>query len=127
MRTKSIIAALALSGAALFAGVAPAQAGTSGTTASYVGGIQYWNSGYGGSTYTVTTAGTCDDSLDRDYYLNQVTSSWNDKISSFRGYSNCGETLYENGGYGGSTYGIYTSSSYVGNAMNDRASSITFH
>ncbi|MFF0477176.1 hypothetical protein [Streptomyces sp. NPDC004284] len=127
MRRKSIIAALALSGAALFAGVAPAQAGEAGTTATYVGGIQYWDSGYGGSTYTVTTSGTCDDSLDTDYSLSQVASAWNDGISSFRGYSNCGETLYEHGGFGGATYGIYTSSSYVGDAMNDRASSITFH
>ena len=57
-------------------------------------------------------------------YTNLGSIGWDNRISSFRSYSNCRTAIFANTNYGGSSYGYYTNSSYVGSAMNDQASSI---
>lgn len=55
--------------------------------------------------------------------------SWDNRISSFKAFANCGAKLFENTYFGGSAYpgsGFYVQSSNVGVAMNDRASSVQF-
>lgn len=64
-----------------------------------------------------------------DGNLNDVDHSssdmaFDDRISSFQGYSNCWVTLFENRNFGGASVGPRSSMSYVGDAMNNRASSI---
>lgn len=49
---------------------------------------------------------------------------WNDRVSSFQGYNNCDTKLYQNGDLTGATYGPTTATNYVGDTMNDQASSL---
>jgi hypothetical protein len=91
--------------------------------ASTVIGIFYENSGYGGASYVASV------SQNGCYgyahgYTNLGSIGWDNRISSFRSYSNCRTAIFANTSYGGASYGYYTNSSYVGNAMNDQASSI---
>jgi hypothetical protein len=73
------------------------------------------------------TGGTCTASTsDLDFYVNSMPGGWNDVISSFHSYANCYTKLYEDNNRTGATYGYVGDSSYVGNAMNDRASSISW-
>lgn len=51
---------------------------------------------------------------------------WNDRITSFKSYENCATKLWENT-FSGSSYGFCVNSTYVGAAMNDRASSMQFN
>jgi hypothetical protein len=53
-----------------------------------------------------------------------VPLGWNDVISSFRSFSNCQTVLFEDINFGGSTTQKTVDLSFVGKAMNDRASSI---
>ena len=95
--------------------------------ATYVVGIFFQHSNYQGATYTITAGGTCTSTLsDTDFSLASMASGWNDVVSSFKCYANCYCKIYEHTNFGGATYGYYSSSSYVGAAMNDRCSSITF-
>ncbi|RCH66947.1 hypothetical protein DT019_20395 [Streptomyces sp. SDr-06] len=114
----------ALAGLATPASAAPAAASAHLGPAATVIGIEFVDANYQGATYTVT-GGTCTATTsDVDYYINSMPSGWNDVISSFRSYANCYTKLYENSNRWGSTYGFVGDSSYVGDAMNDRASSI---
>lgn len=56
-----------------------------------------------------------------------IGSAWYGRVSSFLGYSNCQVKIFENTNFGGASYGFYGSSSYVGDAMNDRTKSVQFH
>jgi hypothetical protein len=71
-----------------------------------------------------TASSGCGTDSGWDWELGNLGTSWNDRISSFKSFSDCSTKLYEDADYGGSTYGYYVNSSYVGAAMNDRASSI---
>lgn len=84
------------------------------------------NSNYTGDTFQFTGSSPCDTSSDLDRQAN-IPLSFNDRTSSFRSYSECQTRIYENTNYGGASYGAYTNSSYVGDAMNDRASSVRFY
>ena len=75
----------------------------------------YEDADYGGSTLTVY-ADTCSG-------WNNMTTGWNDRVSSARTGS-CGITLYEHYNLTGSYLKInYPGTAYVGTAMNDQASS----
>ena len=98
------------------------------TFASVVVGIEYANLNYGGSTLSMTASGRCDYSLDVDYRFPSLPSGWNDRISSFRSYSNCAQQLFRGTSFtGGALTNIVSSLSYVGAAANDQASSVTFN
>ena len=98
------------------------------TFASVVVGIEYADLNYGGASLSMTAPGRCDNSMDVDYRFSSLPSGWNDRISSFRSYSNCAQQLFRGTSYsGGALTNIVSSLSYVGSAANDQASSITFN
>ena len=91
-------------------------------------GIEYADLNYGGGSLSMTASGGCDYSLDVDYRFPSMPSGWNDRISSFRSYSNCAQQLFAAINFqGGALTGITSSMSYVGPSANDRASSVTFN
>lgn len=83
----------------------------------------YQDVNYSGLNYTFTASTGCDTSPDIDFSYADL-GTWSDRISSFIGHNNCQVTLYVNSNFGGATYGPYTSSTWVGSAMNDLASSM---
>jgi hypothetical protein len=98
------------------------------TFSSVVVGIEYADLNYGGASLSMTAPGRCDYSLDVDYRFASMPSGWNDRISSFRSYSNCAQQLFRGTSYtGGALTNIVSSMSYVGSAANDQASSVTFN
>jgi hypothetical protein len=107
------------------ASAAMARSSGSVTAASTVTAVFYDNSGYGGSTLTATNSGGCDNFSDVDSQ-SLTPAFFNDRTSSFIGYSNCQVRIYENTNYSGASY-YAGSTSYVGNAMNDRMSSQRFY
>ncbi|WP_159047775.1 hypothetical protein [Streptomyces sp. WM6378] len=129
MRSRYVLAVAGVAVAALTGLATPASAATTPATttlgpAATVIGIEFVDANFQGATYTVT-GGTCTATTsDVDFYINSMPGGWNDVISSFRSYANCYTKLYEDNNRTGATYGFVGDSSYVGNAMNDRASSI---
>jgi hypothetical protein len=97
------------------------------TAATVLVGIEYADLNYGGSSVSMYASGRCDDSPDADYRFPTLPTGWNDRISSFRSYSNCAQQLFDTTYYGGALTGIISSLSYVGQSANDRASSVTFN
>lgn len=91
--------------------------------ASTVIGIFYENASYGGASYVASVSQNGCYGYSHGY-TNLGSIGWDNRISSFRSYSNCRTAIFANTNYGGSSYGYYTNSSYVGSAMNDQASSI---
>jgi len=95
--------------------------------ATQVVGIFYKDQNFQGATLSITSGGNCTSTLDdTDFTVASMPSGWNDVISSFRCYANCYCKIYENINFGGASYGYFPSSTFVGSAMNDRTSSITF-
>ena len=96
------------------------------TTADTVIGIDYGNSNFGSSTYTWWTTHTAG-CTDGTSYGGNLPSSWNDEISSARGYGGCNHmNHYENANYGGSMISCrqdWTSCDTMG-VMNDETSSV---
>lgn len=91
--------------------------------ASTVIGIFYEHDNYGGASYVASvTQNGCYGYAHG--YTSLGTLGWDNRITSFRSYSNCKTAIFENTNYGGASYGYYVNSSNVGAAMNDRASSI---
>ncbi len=80
-----------------------------------------------GVYYEVVASGPCDTNADLDWEVANIGSAWNDRVSSFQGYSSCQVRVYENASYGGASYGTYTSTDNVGEAMNDRTTSMRFY
>lgn len=95
--------------------------------ADYVLAKMYDSAGNTGSYLEILFSSPCDTNSDVDYSVSNVGSTWNDRISNWTGYSECQVHIYENSSWGGASCGAYTSSSYVGDAMNDRTTSIRFY
>lgn len=89
-------------------------------------GVDYMDANFGGSTYTWYTAHTAGCS-DGSSYGGNLPPSWNDQISSARGYAGCHDMVhYENANYGGSSrdcHQDWTSCATMG-VMNDQTSSV---
>lgn len=100
---------------------------TAVTATNYVLSQIYADAGYSGSSYNIYSEGGCDTDAYADKQLDTMPTGWNDRVSSFHSFSQCQTKLYEDGYFGGATYGPYTDSSNVGNAMNDRTSSMKFY
>ena len=125
MKKRRVLSAAAVTAATLcglsLAGAAPASADT-------VIGIFYADSGYGGSTNTSIVPGTtsCTSSTSNvDWQLGSFSSSWNDEIGSFRGYSNCYIKVWENINYGGASLPYTSARSSLG-VLDDEVSSAQF-
>jgi hypothetical protein len=86
------------------------------STTSTIQAILYVDANYGGASLILS-----DDFCNGGW--NNLSGSWNDVVSSAKTAS-CGVTLYENANLGGISLSISPpGTSYVGNTMNDKASS----
>jgi hypothetical protein len=111
----------AVSVTGIAAGAAPAQAST-------VVASMYEHRNYGGSRLNATMPDgfACTQTLDDvDAYDIYIGANWENRVSSFRGYSNCDVMLFDNANLGGISYGYYTYSSGLG-AFDNRAVSYQF-
>ena len=109
-------------------GASPSRALFSATaTTTYVLGRLYDDANRTGAYFEITASGPCDTSSDVDWELSSLPAAWNDRTSSFLGSSSCELRVYENNSFGGLSYGAYASTDYVGDAMNDRTSSVRFY
>jgi len=96
--------------------------------ASVLLGTEYANANFGGASLSLFGGGQCDNSSDVDFRFASLPAGWNDRISSFRSFSNCAQQLFRNTNFGGGSLTIIISSlAYVGAAANDQASSLTFN
>jgi hypothetical protein len=98
--------------------------------ASALGGIvlsiEYVDINFGSSTFTFTGNRECTGPIsDLDYqYPDLAVRGWDNVISSFKTYANCFVNHFENPNYGGIRTGYQGTRSYIGDAMNDRTSSL---
>lgn len=96
------------------------------SAASFVLNISWADDDYTDANHYFYASGDCDTNADVDWSVGVMPSGWNDRITSFKSYGNCATKLWENT-YSGASYGFYVNSAYVGDAMNDRASSMQFN
>lgn len=91
-------------------------------TATYVLGVVYADSGFRGGSLSFTDTSTCaSGSKSRPH----MPSEWNDKVSSARAFAGCNHFyLYQHSSYDGARIDCGTECRYVGDAMNDRTSSV---
>jgi hypothetical protein len=93
-----------------------------GTNANNVIGIEYEHSNFAGSSLIFYNEFTC---RTHTMLVSSMPSGWNDRISSARAYADCARSEhYEHNDFGGSMFDCHSECSYIGNAMNDRTSSI---
>ena len=92
--------------------------------ASYLLATLYTNADYGGADLALYAATPCDTNSDVDHSWSTLPAGIADEVSSFKGTNNCQVKLFENTGYTGKTIGPVTSTTYVGDDMNDKASSV---
>jgi hypothetical protein len=97
------------------------------TLNSAVLGLEYADVNYGGGSLTLSAPTGCDNSSDVDWQFASLPSSWNDRISSFRSFSNCIQRLFRNVNFGVAITPATANMSWVGSAANDQASSIRFY
>lgn len=113
----------------VFAGrVAAANRDAVAPLAASVLGIEYADANFGGASLTMTGAGSCDNSSDADFRFGSMPAGWNDRITSFKSFSNCAQQLFRSVNFSGGALTIVISSlANVGSAANDQASPITFN
>jgi hypothetical protein len=90
-------------------------------------GIDYADAGYRGGALTLTAPAGCDNDIDVDWQFPSLPARWNDRISSFRTYSNCLQQLFRDVSFRTAVTPKRVSSPWVGAAANDQASSIRFY
>jgi hypothetical protein len=101
----------------------------SGATAlatQYLLGRFFDDNGRTGAFLDIFAAGPCDTNSDKDWQYSNIGTAWNDRVSSFTGYSQCQIKIFENDNVGGASLGPLSYSDYVGAAMNDRTTSMQF-
>lgn len=94
------------------------------TLASFVIGIEFVNRDFQGATLTITNAQTC---LGFTQSLASMPAGWNDVVTSAKAFSNCNNSVhFENANFSssGAQINCGAACSFIGNAMNDRTSSI---
>lgn len=91
---------------------------------TYVLATLYTNANYGGSSLALQASTPCDTNADVDHSWATLPAGFADEVSSFKGANNCQVKLFENINFTGNTVGPASSMTYVGDAMNDKASSI---
>ena len=104
----------------LAAGTQSSLSGSVGTMAIYFLATLYADSGYSGSTLDITTGNSW--MCSGTQYNGNLSSAWNDRVSSFESYGGCRTRLATHINQGGPWYGPYTSASSLG-TFNDDASS----
>ena len=112
--------------------IQPALLSSAGLTGAYVIGIEYENKAFGGRSITFTSDVTC---AVTDFYLPRMPVvsqpfwpwplDWNDRISSAQAFSGCNHSYhFEDVNFGGAMTDCGSGCSYIGDALNDRTSSI---
>jgi hypothetical protein len=99
-------------------------AGPSPMASSYLLATLYTNANYAGSSLALQASTPCDTNADVDHSWATLPAGFADEVSSFKGANNCQVKLFEHTNYGGTSLGPLTSTTYVGDAINDKASSI---
>jgi hypothetical protein len=90
-------------------------------------GIEFSDAGWGGSTLQFATPLGCDGNhATIDAQVAVMPAGWNDEISSFHSPGTCQQILYADGGFSGQRTPKTNNMLYVGDAMNDQASTIRF-
>jgi hypothetical protein len=109
--------------------VAAANAASAVTpAATSVLGTEYADANFLGASLTLRGAGSCDTSGDVDFRFPSMPAGWNDRITSFKSFSNCDQQLFRSVNFtGGALTLIIRSLANVGSAANDQTSSITFN
>ena len=92
--------------------------------ASYLLATLYTNADYGGSDLALYASTPCDSNPDVDHSWSTLPAGIANEVSSFKGANNCQVKLFENTGFTGKSVGPNTSMNYVGDDMNDKASSV---
>ncbi|WP_242910625.1 beta/gamma crystallin family protein [Actinomadura terrae] len=92
--------------------------------ASTVIEISFEHKDFQGTSLTWEASSGCNDSNDVEWQAASVSGWWNDQISSFRTYAKCQSDHWEDINFQGISTGYRNTTSYIGNAMNDRTSSI---
>lgn len=89
---------------------------------------EFEDAGWGGSSMTLGSFHGCNGNGGPTPIagLAVMPSGWNDEISSFQTFPRCWQILYADGGYRGRSTAKSQSMIYVGDAMNDQASTILF-
>lgn len=126
-RIARYLVTTALAGAAAIIGVSampsPAAAGTDIAR-------EYYHRNWGGDIYRLyseTNNYRCTSSLTSpELGIADIPDHFNDEISSFKVYANCRAKHFQNNGYEGVRTGWHVTSSYIGDVMNDRTSSIQY-
>jgi hypothetical protein len=96
--------------------------------ASVLLGTEYANANFGGASLSLFGSRRCDTSADADFRFASLPAGWNDRITSFRSFSNCAQQLFRYTNFGGGSLTIIiTSLASVGAAANDQAGSLTFN
>ena len=91
-------------------------------SAPYVIGIEYTNRDFGGFSLTLPSDVNCTTNY---FYVNILDFWWNDAISSAKAFSGCNHSYhYEHPNFGGAMVDCGSECSYIGDAMNNRTSSI---
>ncbi|MFE5097379.1 peptidase inhibitor family I36 protein [Streptomyces sp. NPDC056638] len=90
---------------------------------SMVGAILYNDWNYGGGTYTLSIPEPCRNDGQWDYGYDEL-DGFNDRTSSVLPANNCWIALYSDIYYNGTSQEYHGSTPYVGDAMNDQASSV---
>jgi hypothetical protein len=89
----------------------------------YVQAQLYSYSNYGGAMFQVTNSSACNGST--VYQLTDLANyGFDNDTDSFRSFNNCSTKLWDGANLSGTSYGYYVNSTYVGDAMVNRASSL---
>ncbi|WP_216209871.1 hypothetical protein [Amycolatopsis aidingensis] len=94
--------------------------------ARVVTSIEFQHPRYQGATFTWYQSRGCDNDTGVEYSVRNIkdhNSWWNDRISSFRGYSKCQVNHYEHTGFRGARTGYRSEMSTMG-VMEDETSSL---
>ncbi|MER6910696.1 hypothetical protein ABT354_03340 [Streptomyces sp. NPDC000594] len=86
--------------------------------------IFYSKGDYKGSTWIPRGPLPCADDGKVNYYMGGLAGGWNDAISSLQTAGNCHIRAWEHGEFAGASQYYTTSTRWVGDAMNDRISSL---
>jgi hypothetical protein len=114
-------------------GAAQAVDTTTSGSGNNVIGIEYEDANFSGATLTrlSTNPGCTGPTSDVDSSISGMPHSWNDEISSFRGFGGgtgswtiCFAEHFQDVNFGGAVLPFSGSSSYVGDSFNDEATSI---
>lgn len=92
---------------------------------TFLAAIEYINRDFGGATFTVFATAPCD--VGQIAISSLSSAGWNDKISSSRSFSNCNNSFhFEDDNFGGASVNCGSECAYIGDALNDRTSSLIY-